>query len=80
MEKWGVTATPEEHDTLPRTYLVKCFGPRVVPVPAVECAARDTARNGGAAALSIHTAPSQASAQRCSGRASRLRAVLVCCT
>jgi cytochrome c5 len=43
MEKWGVTATPEEHDTL-RTYLVKCFGPRVVPVPASNAAARDTAR------------------------------------
>ena len=43
MEKWGVTATPEEHDTL-RTYLVKCFGPRLVPVPAPNAAARDTAR------------------------------------
>jgi len=43
MEKWGVTATPEEHDTL-RTYLVKCFGPRVAPVPAPNGAARDTAR------------------------------------
>jgi len=43
MEKWGVTATPEEHDTL-RTYLIKCFGPRVVPVPAPNATARDTAR------------------------------------
>ena len=33
MEKWGVVVTPEEHDTL-RTYLTKCFGPRVKPAPA----------------------------------------------
>jgi cytochrome c5 len=42
MEKWGVTTTPEERDTL-RAYLVMNFGPRVVPVPAPS-AARDTAR------------------------------------
>ena len=44
MEKWGATATPEEHDTL-RTYLVRNFGPRVVPVPAPNAtAAHDSAR------------------------------------
>jgi cytochrome c5 len=45
MEKWGVTATPEEHDTL-RTYLVQNFGPRIMPVPAPKAttSARDTAR------------------------------------
>jgi hypothetical protein len=44
MEKWGVTATPEEHDSL-RAYLVQNFGPRVVPVPApARGAPRDTTR------------------------------------
>jgi cytochrome c5 len=44
MEKWGVATSPEEHDTL-RTYLVRNFGPRVVPVPAPgAAAARDSAR------------------------------------
>ena len=28
MEKWGVAATPEEHDTL-RAYLIRNFGPRL---------------------------------------------------
>jgi len=44
MEKWGVAATPEEHDSL-RAYLVRNFGPRVVPVAAPSAAAaRDTVR------------------------------------
>lgn len=33
MESWGVVVTPEEHDTL-RTYLTRCFGPRLKPLPA----------------------------------------------
>jgi hypothetical protein len=40
MEKWGVTVTPEERDSL-RVYLVQNFGPRLGP-PAP--AARDSAR------------------------------------
>jgi len=46
MEKWGVTVTPEERDSL-RLYLVQNFGPRPVPPArgaAPAPAARDTAR------------------------------------
>jgi len=46
MEKWGVTVTPEERDSL-RLYLVQNFGPRVAPAPrgaAPAPAARDTAK------------------------------------
>jgi len=46
MEKWGVTVTPEERDSL-RLYLVQNFGPRVAPVPrgaAPAPAARDTTK------------------------------------
>ena len=42
MEKWGVTLTPEEHDSL-RTYLVKSFGPKALP-PARAAAPVTTAR------------------------------------
>jgi hypothetical protein len=44
MEKWGVTLTLEEHDSL-RTYLVKCFGPKALPsarVAAPVTTARET--------------------------------------
>ena len=46
MEKWGVTVTPEERDSL-RLYLVQNFGPRPVPAArgvAPAPVARDTAR------------------------------------
>jgi cytochrome c5 len=46
MEKWGVTVTPEERDSL-RLYLVQNFGPRPVPPArgaAPAPATHDTAR------------------------------------
>jgi len=46
METWGVTATPEERDSL-RAYLVQNFGPRPAPPArgaAPAPAARDTAQ------------------------------------